>query len=270
MSHESRAALMKTNPNAPTGISLLPVRASGSGVDSVSPGGPTAPPAATSPPQRDLSPLPDDARQRGFFGRMKGRREIERGDSVATWGNKGPLIQSTLEPRPEPKSVPVDAMSDISEYTYSISEYLYSMPESVLAPPPPAATAMSRGGSGPGRQSMQFEVYYPQSYSRGGGAQSSSSKSWDNGNPLGARNRPPAQTYDPQYSATEPSHESLFMSPKGANYSPSRTNPLVQQRLSAHEEEDDNYEDGAGRARRGAIVFSPALAGQLRASLNLI
>ena len=267
MSDGPRAAPMKISPNAPTGIPLPPIRptrASGLGVDSVSADGPTAPLAATSPPQWDLSPSPDAARQRHFFGRMKGRQEVERADSIASWGNKGPLIQSMLEPRPEPKSVPMDAMSDISEY---------STPESVLALPPQAAISMSRGGSGPGRQRMQFEVYYPQSYSRGSGARSSSSKSWDYGNPLVARTRPPTQTYDPQYSPTEPSHDSLFMSPMARqtlNYSPSRTNPLVRRQLSAYEVEDDNYEHGAGRARRGAIVFSPALAGQLRASPNFI
>ena len=263
MSDGSRAALMKIDPNAPMGISLPSVRTSGFGIDSFSPDGRTAPPAATSPPQRDLSPSPDAAWQRPFFGRMKGRQELEKVSSVASWGNKGILIQSMLEPRPEPKSVPVDAMSDISEY---------STPESVLAPPPPAAIAMSRGGSGPGRQRMQFEEYYPQSDSRGSGAQSSSSESWDNGNPSARINRPPAQTYDPQYSPMEPSRESLFMAPMArqtSNYPlpPSRANPLVQRRLSAYEEEDDNYEDGAGRARTGATIFRPAPAGQYGVAL---
>ena len=258
MSDGSRAALMKINPNAPMGISLPSVRTSGFGIDSFSPDGRTAPPAATSPLQRDLSLSPDAARQRGIFGRMKGRQELEKVSSVASWGNKGVLIQSMLEPRPEPKSVPVDAMSDISEY---------STPESVLAPP--AAIAMSRGGSGPGRQRMQ---YYSRSDSRGSGAQSSSSESWDYGNPSAARNRPPAQTYDPQYSPTEPSHESLFMSPmarQASNYllPPSRANPLVQRRLSAYEEEDDNYEDGAGRARTGETIFRPVPAGQFGMAL---
>ena len=228
MSDGSRAALMKIDPNAPMGISLPSVRSSGFGIDSFSsPYGPTPLPAATPPPQGERGLSPDTARQRGLFGRMKGRQDNMKVSSVASWGNKGVLTQSIFEPRPEPKSVPVDVMSDISEY---------SIRDSVPAPPPPVAIAMNRGGSGPGRQ-RQVEGYYPQSDSRSGGAQSSSSMGWGSENPSA-----PNQYYSP--------------------LPPSRANPLVQRRLSAYEGDDDYYEDGTERTRTGGAIFRPGPAGQ--------
>ncbi len=262
MSDGSRAALMKIDPNAPMGISLPPVRASGFGVDSFSsPYGPTAP---TSPAQGERGLSPDIARQRSLFGRMKGRQDNGKVSSVASWGNKGFLTQSILELRPEPRSVPVDVMSDISEY---------SMRDSVPAPLPPAAIAMSRGGRGPGRQGIPVEGYYPQSDSHGGGAQSSSSRGWDSGNTSAARDRPPAQAQDSrasEYSPTEPSYDPFFMSPVAGRapnqyyypLPPSRTNPLVQRRLSAYEGDDDYYDGGAERTRTGGAIFRLEPAGQ--------
>jgi hypothetical protein len=243
---------MKIDPNAPMGISLPPVRASGFGIDSFSPRGATTIPAATPPARGDSGQSPDAARQRGLFGRIKGRQENGKVNSVASWGNTGVLTQSIAELRPEPKSVPVDAMSDISEY---------STLDSIPAAPPPAAIAMSRGGSGPGRQRMQLGGYYPQGDSRGSGAWSSSSRSGDSGNPSAARDRPPGQTQDPQateYSSTAPGNVSPVIMSSAAgqalnqNYyqaPPSRADPLVQRRLSAYEGDDEHYEDGAGRTR---------------------
>jgi len=303
MSDGSGAALIKMNPNAPMGISLPPVRASGFGIDSFSPNWPTAPrnalptalpttppttppaspptappialptalptilPAATPPAQGGSSPSPEPEapRQRGLFGRMKGRQG-DKVNSVASWGNKGPLTQSIFEVRPEPQSVPVDAMSDISEY---------SMPGTVPAPLP---IAMSRGGSGLGRHRMQFEEYYPRGDSRGSGAQSSSGESGDGRIPSAARERPPARTYDSRASVdspTDPSHDPSFVSFAAGqapyqNYyplPPSRANPLVQRRLSAYEGEDDYYEDGSGRTTTGAVSSRPAPAGQFGIAL---
>ena len=259
MSDGSRAALMKIDPNAPIGISLPSVRASGFGIDSFSPYGPTSVTAATPPAQGERGVSPETARQRGVFGRMKGRQDNVKVSSVASWGNKGLLTQSIFEPRPEPKSVPVDVMSDISEY---------SIRDSVSVPLPPAAIAMNRGGSGPGRQ-RRAEGYYPPSDSYGGGgAQPSSSRGWDSGNPSEARGRPSAQGQDFRASPREPSHDPSFMSSMAGRAQnqyynplpPSRANPLVQRRLSAYE--DDYYEDGTERTGTGGAVFRLEPAGQ--------
>jgi len=177
------------------------------------------------------------------------------------------LTELIIDVRPEPKSVPVDAMSDISEYSTS---------ESVPAPPPSAATLVpiSRGGSGPGRQRVQIEPYYPRSDS---GARPSSSKSRDGGNPSAARDRARGQARNSQtseYSATELSHIIPILAPPAAgqtpiqNYypapvqPPSRANPLIQRRLSAYEEDDNYREHGAGGTRTGALVFRPAPDGK--------
>ena len=243
---------MKIDPNAPMGISLPPVRSSGFGIDSFSsPNGPTPLPAATPPAQGERGLSPDTARQRGLFGRIKGRQDNMKVSSVASWGNKGVLTQSIFEPRPEPKSVPVDVMSDISEY--SIRDSVPAQP-----PLPPAAIAMNRGGSGPGRQ-RRVEGYYPQSDGYGGGAQaqSSSSNGWDSGNFSEARGRPSAQAQDFRASPREPSQDSSFMShmarrAQNQYYNPlppSRANPLVQRRLSG---EDDYGTERTGTS--GAIL----------------
>jgi len=249
---------MKIDPNAPMGISLPPVRASGFGIDSFSsPYEATALPAAP-PAQGDRGTSPD-ARQRGLFGRKKGRQG--KANSVVSWGNRGYLAQSAFEPRPEPKSVPADAMSDISEY---------STPDYVPAPPPPAAITMSRGGSGLGRQRMQVEGYYPQTDSRGSGAWSSSSKGIDSRNLSAAGDRPRANEYSPMGpSYVPPPLMSTGIAPNQNYYPspPSRANPLVQRRLSEYEVDDNYDEDGAGRTSTGGAMFRPAPAGQFGIAL---
>jgi len=263
---------MKISPNAPMGLSLPSVRSSGFGIDSFSlpPHGTTAVHAATSPAQWDRGPSPDVVRQRGgLLGRIKGRQENV--SSVASWGNKGPLTQSIIELRPEPKSVPVDAMSDISEY---------STPDFVPSPAPPVAVVMNRGGSGPGRQRMPIEGYYPWSDSSGSGARPSSGRGRDSRTPPAAMDRSLVWTPDSrasEYSPTEPGHISPLMPPMGRTsihsfypapvQPPSRTNPLVQRRLSAYEGNDDYHSDGSGRTKTGPLIFRPVPDGRYGVAL---
>jgi hypothetical protein len=267
MSNESHGPMMKIDPNAPIGISLPLVRASGFGIDSFYPYG-----TATAALPR--TPSLDAGKQRGgLFGRMKGRQGNV--NSVASWGNKGPLTQSTVG-TDEPNPVPVrGAMSDISGYLGT---------DFVPPPPLPAAMTMSRGGSGRGRQRVQVEGYYPRSNSGGSGAQSggSRSKSRDGRH---AGDHPPAQTHGSTtsgsaYSSTESVHPFNSSSvvapllPPAAgraplqNYHPapveppSRAKPLVQRRLSAYEGDDGDYyyydNDGAGGTRTGVSKSRPA------------
>ena len=246
---------MKIDPTAPMGISLPPVRSSGFGIDSFS--SPYGPTALTPPVQGERGLSPDTARQRTLFGRMKGRQDNGKVSSVASWGNKGVLTQSIHELRPQPKSVPVDVMSDISEYSTRDS-----------VPASPAAIAMSRGGRG--RQHIPVEGYYPQS---DGMAAPGSSRGWDGGNPSEARDRPSAQARDSrasEYSPTEPNQDQYFMSPVAGRapnqyyypLPPSRANPLVQRRLSAYEGDDDYYEAGTERTGTGGEIFRLEPAGQ--------
>lgn len=253
---------MKIDRSSPTGISLPLARFSVFGIESSSPYGRAVVLATTAPAQGERGPSPDAVRQRGVLGRIKGRPEDV--SSIASWGNKGPLTQSMIESRLEPNSVPVDSLSDISEY---------STPDSHPLPLPQAAIVMSRNGNGPGRQRMQLEWSYPQNYSRGSGTQQSSGESRDRGNPSIARDGPPAQTRDSranEYSPTGPDHLSpILISPVAVAgrasthpapvQPPSRANPLVQRRVSAYEGDDDYYASGAGRTRTGAPIFRPAV-----------
>jgi hypothetical protein len=278
MSNESRAALIKLDPDAPMGISLPPLRASGFGIASFSQYGTTTMSSPTPTAQVARSPPLDVARQRGgLFGRK--REHQENVNSVASWGNTGPLTKSIIEPKPEPepKPVPMDAMSDISEY---------SALDFVPLPPPPA---MSRGGSGPGRQRAYVDRYPPRSNSSGSGARPGSSKSRDGGYTSEVKGRPPARAQDSlerEYSSMEPRNHidsisaPVLPSPSSLggrnliqNYylapvqPPSRATPLVQRQLSVYEGENDYDNDGSGRTRTGAPVFRPAPDGQFGIAL---
>lgn len=246
------------------GISLPPVRTSVFGLDFLSPARTTALPVVTVSAQGDWDPSPDAARQRGrLIGWGKGRQKTV--NSVASWGNKGPLTESI---RLEPKPVLGDAMSAISEY---------STPDSVPARPPQAVMPISRGGGGPGGQRVDIDEY-PRSDN---GARSSSSESRDSGTPPAARDRRvQARDYQAsEYSPTELSHITPIYTPSAAGRSsirdyypapvqpPSRANPLIQRRLSAYEEDDNYHEGGAGRTRPGAPAFRPGPDGKYGVAL---
>ena len=256
ISSESRAALMNTNYNAPMRSFLPPVRTSGLGLDSFSsPYTTTAVPATKLPAQRDFAHSPNATKQRGrTLAKTQGRQGIVH--SVGSWGNKGLLTESMIEPKG-----PVSVISE------------YSTLDSVLVLP--SATAMpmlmSHGGSGPGRERAQNKGYYPR------GDSGARSKSRDDENRSAARDHADVQVPDSQaseYSPTELSHIAPLHTPSAVgqtsfrNYypapvqPPSRTNPLIQRRLSAYEEDDNYHKGGVGRTRMGAPEFRPVPDGK--------
>ena len=247
---------MNTNSNPPMRSFLPPVRTSGLGLDYFSsPYRTTAVPAAKLPVQGDFVHSPNATKQRGrTLAKTQGRQGIVH--SVGSWGNKGLLTESMIEP----KSVSVGPMNAVSEY---------STPDSVPVLPPATATSMpmSHGGSGPGGERAQNKDYHPR------GDSGARSKSRDGETRSAARDHVDVQVPDSQaseYSPTELSHITPLHTPSAAgqtsfrNYypatvqPPSRTNPLIQRRLSAYEEDDNYHKGGVGRTRTGVLEFRPA------------